>query len=209
MSQGRDFEGVEQDGYLPFLDAVIWIATRTFKGPRDEPEWGEACDNAAKRVLQIVEGRKLSVWGWFRGQGRLRRIPHREFSGINPTLDRIDLGQYLQLIGPADDMQPGGGRFQDKLFLAGDAIDHPTWTGLRIDSRELKVMFPAKGRTSGASAYDDDAALTQMHSLIIGGSSARSAAEQLAPMVGGNSDAAKIDRLRRGYARKYRPINAR
>src|SRR5262249_17340799 len=42
------------------------------------------------------------------------------------------------LIGPAEDSEPSGGRYQDKLYLDGDA--NPTWAGLRIESQKLRTV---------------------------------------------------------------------
>jgi len=130
----RDFESVERDGYAPVLDAVVWLASRS-----DQPDVA-AFEDAERFIIQKAEAGDVAIWGFKRGCLGLQRIPAADFSGVKSN--RIGWGAYLELIGPADDAQPHGGRYQDKLYLDGDEQE-ATWSKIRVENVTLRGAVAA------------------------------------------------------------------
>jgi hypothetical protein len=129
----RELETASHDGYMPLFDAVAWFATAGHTRKLTTARW----DDAATAIIAKIQAGALHIWGVRNGHRELQIRPV-DFSGLDLMGDRHGLNRYLELIGPAEHDTPKGGRYQDNLYH--DGVQLPSWTGLRINNKELREL---------------------------------------------------------------------
>jgi hypothetical protein len=130
----RDLLVPDSGGLTPLFDAVYWIASEGHARRVDGSNW----DDAARTLIKAALSEEVTIIGTLAGERVSREIPALHWQGV--VTDRLNSEPYLSLIGPANEHQPGGGEYQDELYLAGQRC--PTWTRLAVKTGDIRRLWP-------------------------------------------------------------------
>jgi hypothetical protein len=195
-------------GYLNTKGMREWVVRRRdgpqwLKQPRDRPD-RETSDIPHRRATndKFREAVRLVAEAAIKGRlefvvenglGERRSLPQAQRSPFVETW--IRMGRVM-IRGAAWFVLTEKDAFDEWLGNSGETVEPAS-------TFEKRTRRP--GRKPGDGAFNDDALLEEMHSLILEGKakSPADAARKVADHAQGQSQEAKIDRLRKKYHRRY------